>query len=55
MRSGMSYTPFQLDRALEADLDLAELGVEGRILQLPGHTPGSLGVVFDFMRDQPGS
>ncbi len=42
-----TYPRFDLDRPLDGDFDLIELGIEGKILRWPGHTPGSLVVVFD--------
>lgn len=45
--SGLQYQPFTLDIAVEGDFDLAGLGVEGELLFLPGHTPGSLVARFD--------
>ncbi len=36
------YEPFTPDLIVEQPVDLAPFGVPGRILPLPGHTPGSL-------------
>ncbi len=38
---------FVPDFALDAPLDLAPWGIAGRVLPMPGHTPGSLVVVLD--------
>jgi glyoxylase-like metal-dependent hydrolase (beta-lactamase superfamily II) len=41
-----TYTPFHADVTVTAPMDLAALsGVPGRIVPLPGHTPGSLVVM----------
>lgn len=37
---------FQPDILLEDGMDLLEYGVQGKILHLPGHTPGSVGVLL---------
>ncbi len=42
-----TYPTFQLDQPLDGDFDLNTLGIEGKILHWPGHTPGSLLVAFD--------
>jgi len=46
---GSRYPVFKLDRAIEMDgaaVDLAELGMSGRILPHSGHTPGSLVILI---------
>ena len=46
---GSRYPVFTLDRAIEMDgaaVDLAELGMSGRILPHSGHTPGSLVILI---------
>lgn len=43
------YPVFKLDRAIKMDgapVDLAELGMSGRILPHPGHTPGSVVILI---------
>lgn len=47
MGKGRRYRSLQLDIPIEGEFDLAELGIEGKILPLPGHTPGSLVITFD--------
>jgi glyoxylase-like metal-dependent hydrolase (beta-lactamase superfamily II) len=37
--------PLETDLALDEGDDLAAYGLEGRIIRLPGHAPGSLGIV----------
>lgn len=44
---GRRYPSLQLDIPIEAEMDLAEFGIDGRILPLSGHTPGSLVITFD--------
>ncbi len=46
-RKGIRYPSFDLDIPIEGDFDLAGLGIDGQILHLPGHTPGSIVVRFD--------
>lgn len=36
------YEPFEPDLAVERELDLAPWGIAGRVVAMPGHTPGSL-------------
>jgi len=46
---GSRYPVFKLDRAIEMDgpvIDLAELGMSGRILPHSGHTPGSMVILI---------
>ena len=46
---GSRYPVFKLDRAIEMDgaaVDLAELGMSGKVLPHPGHTPGSLVILI---------
>lgn len=47
MGKGRRYQSLQLDIPITDEFDLAELGIDGKILPLPGHTPGSLVVIFD--------
>ena len=42
-----SYEPFTVDLLVETSLDLARWGLAGKLLALPGHTPGSLVVLLD--------
>lgn len=44
---GKTYPLFQADLLIEEVFDLAELGVEGDIIPMPGHTEGALLVAFD--------
>jgi hydroxyacylglutathione hydrolase len=44
---GQDYPAFVPDRAVEGELDLHPFGVAGRVLAVPGHTPGSLAVLLD--------
>lgn len=39
--------PFHADVLLEDGGDLAEYGITGTVLALPGHTPGSVGVLLE--------
>jgi glyoxylase-like metal-dependent hydrolase (beta-lactamase superfamily II) len=46
---GSHYPVFKLDRAIDMDgaaVDLAELGMSGKILPHPGHTPGSVVILI---------
>jgi hydroxyacylglutathione hydrolase len=47
MGKGRRYESLQLDIPIENEFDLAQLGIAGSILPLPGHTPGSLVITFD--------
>ena len=40
-----AFAPLKADVLLQDDQDLSEYGVAGRTILLPGHSPGSLGVV----------
>ncbi len=40
------FPPFTPDIAADAEIDLKPYGIEGRIVPMPGHTPGSLAVVL---------
>jgi hydroxyacylglutathione hydrolase len=42
-----AYEPFRADVELDAPLDLAPWGLRGRIVPMPGHTPGSLVLLLD--------
>ena len=41
------YEPLRADVEVDGELDLASYGLAGRVLPVPGHTPGSLAVVLD--------
>jgi hydroxyacylglutathione hydrolase len=41
------YPPFTADIQVSGSLDLHRFGIEGRAVQMPGHTPGSLAVILD--------
>ncbi len=41
----MDLTPFKPDLMIDEDFDLSPYGLEARILHLPGHTQGSIGVL----------
>jgi len=41
------YEPLRADVEVDGELDLAPYGLAGRVLPVPGHTPGSLAVVLD--------
>jgi hydroxyacylglutathione hydrolase len=47
LKSQVKITPFTVDRLIDSELDLAELGVRGKITPWPGHTKGSVIVQFD--------
>ena len=42
-----NYPPFKPDLALKDTLDLARWGIRGRVLPMPGHTPGSAVVLLE--------
>ncbi|MBI3775963.1 MAG: MBL fold metallo-hydrolase [Gammaproteobacteria bacterium] len=42
-----NYEPFVPDIIIDGSLDLAPWGIQGKVLTLPGHTPGSVVVVLD--------
>lgn len=42
-----SYEPFRADVEVDTELDLAVYGLAGRVLPMPGHTPGSLVVLLE--------
>ncbi|MEO1049266.1 MAG: MBL fold metallo-hydrolase [Bacteroidota bacterium] len=44
---GKTYTPFEPDLLVQDTLDLNTLGVNGSIISLPGHTPGSIVTFID--------
>jgi hydroxyacylglutathione hydrolase len=44
---GKTYPLFQADLLVEESFNLAELGVDGDIMMMPGHTEGTLLVAFD--------
>lgn len=41
------YPPFAPDLVVNAPIDLSRFGIAGQVLQMPGHTPGSLVVLLD--------
>lgn len=41
------YEPLRADVEVDGERDLASYGLAGRVLPVPGHTPGSLAVVLD--------
>lgn len=40
------FQPFKADILLENDQDLSEFGLDGAVVSLKGHTPGSVGLVI---------
>jgi hydroxyacylglutathione hydrolase len=44
---GKTYTLFDADILIEDEFDLDQLGFQGSIIPIPGHTEGSLLVTFD--------
>ncbi|MEH6569689.1 MAG: MBL fold metallo-hydrolase, partial [Halioglobus sp.] len=46
-RRGKKHPLFQADLLVGESFDLAELGIEGDIILMPGHTLGTLLVAFD--------
>lgn len=44
---GQDYPGFVPDRGVEGEFDLHPFGIAGRVLAVPGHTPGSLAVLLD--------
>ncbi|MBV1925495.1 MAG: MBL fold metallo-hydrolase [Dokdonia sp.] len=47
LKSQVKITPFTVDKLIDTELDLADLGVRGKIIPWPGHTKGSVIVQFD--------
>lgn len=41
------FTPFTPDIFIDEKFDISEYGIDGRILLLPGHTRGSVGLLLD--------
>ncbi len=41
----MPVRPLEMDVALEPDTDLAPYGIDGQIVSIPGHSPGSIGLI----------
>ena len=41
----MPVRPLEMDIALEPDTDLAPYGIDGQIVSIPGHSPGSIGLI----------
>lgn len=41
------YEPFVPDLEVEGEMELSRLGIPGRAIQMPGHTPGSVVYVLD--------
>lgn len=57
---GPTYRPFSPDIIVDGTLDLASLGVSGKIVETPGHTPGSITTIIgdvafvgDLIRGKP--
>ena len=44
--SDKPFPPYDPDVALTGELDLSPFGVDGRVLPVPGHTPGSLAILL---------
>jgi glyoxylase-like metal-dependent hydrolase (beta-lactamase superfamily II) len=42
-----SYEPFEADLKVGAPIDLKRFGIAGKMVQMPGHTPGSLVLILD--------
>lgn len=42
-----NYEPFAPDIIIDGSLDLAPWGIQGKVLTMPGHTPGSVVVILD--------
>lgn len=42
---GVRYAPIKVDRVIDRDIALTMNGMEFRIIQMPGHTPGSIAVL----------
>lgn len=42
-----SYPPVSADIWINQELDLTTLGIKGRVLAMPSHTPGSIAVLID--------
>ncbi len=47
LKSQVKMTPFAVDKLINTELDLSELGARGKIIPWPGHTKGSVIVQFD--------
>lgn len=47
LKSQVKVTPFIVDKLIDSELDLSELGVRGKIIPWPGHTKGSTVIQFD--------
>jgi hydroxyacylglutathione hydrolase len=43
----VEFEPLKADVLLRGDQDLSEYGIDGRTVHLPGHSPGSLGIISD--------
>jgi len=41
----MPIRPLEMDMALEPDTDLSSYGLDGQIVPIPGHSPGSIGLI----------
>ena len=41
----VEFEPLKADVLLQDDQELSEYGIEGRTILLPGHSPGSLGII----------
>lgn len=42
-----NYEAFEADLKIDAPVDLQRFGIAGRVMQMPGHTPGSLVLILD--------
>ena len=42
-----SYEGFEADVKVDAPMDLKRFGLAGKVMQMPGHTPGSLVLILD--------
>jgi glyoxylase-like metal-dependent hydrolase (beta-lactamase superfamily II) len=45
--SDKPFPPFEADLLVDAPLDLRPYGIDGTVLPVPGHTPGSLAVLLE--------
>lgn len=42
-----SYEGFEADLKVDSEIDLQRFGLHGKVVQMPGHTPGSLVLILD--------
>jgi len=47
LKTQVEIPPFTVDKLIDTELDLATLGVRGKIIPWPGHTKGSTIIQFD--------